>query len=78
MISSNCLIKNRGGGSDGLFIPRHIGSLADGAHNSVEAYTQLYQMVCTADIDVIAHFDLMKRYAYNVNEIQIPVEYPSK
>jgi histidinol-phosphatase (PHP family) len=36
--------------------------------HSVEAYThyfnELYQMVCTADIDVIAHFDLMKRYAY--------------
>jgi len=34
----------------------------------LEAYThyfnELYRMVCTADIDVIAHFDLMKRYAY--------------
>jgi histidinol-phosphatase (PHP family) len=36
--------------------------------HSLEAYThyfnELYQMVSTADIDIIAHFDLMKRYAY--------------
>ncbi|MGM7724340.1 histidinol-phosphatase HisJ family protein [Metabacillus sp. Hm71] len=27
-------------------------------------FEELYQMVATADIDVIAHFDLIKRYAY--------------
>jgi histidinol-phosphatase (PHP family) len=27
-------------------------------------FTELYHMVSTSDIDVIAHFDLMKRYAY--------------
>jgi histidinol-phosphatase (PHP family) len=27
-------------------------------------FNELHQMVSTADIDVIAHFDLMKRYAY--------------
>ncbi|MCM3693299.1 histidinol-phosphatase HisJ family protein [Neobacillus niacini] len=30
-------------------------------------FTELYHMVSTADINVIAHFDLMKRYAYNEN-----------
>jgi histidinol-phosphatase (PHP family) len=36
--------------------------------HSLEAYThyfnELYQMVSASDIDIIAHFDLMKRYAY--------------
>ncbi|MEH7011490.1 histidinol-phosphatase HisJ family protein [Neobacillus niacini] len=27
-------------------------------------FNELYHMVSTADIDIIAHFDLMKRYAY--------------
>jgi histidinol-phosphatase (PHP family) len=27
-------------------------------------FTELYEMVCVADIDVLAHIDLMKRYAF--------------
>lgn len=40
-------------------------SLNEGHPTAYERYfNELYHMVSTADIDIIAHFDLMKRYAY--------------
>ncbi|MEH7248047.1 histidinol-phosphatase HisJ family protein [Neobacillus niacini] len=40
-------------------------ALTEGHSTAYERYfTELLSMVATADIDIIAHFDLMKRYAY--------------
>ncbi|WP_078430574.1 histidinol-phosphatase HisJ family protein [Alkalihalobacterium alkalinitrilicum] len=30
-----------------------------------EFFAEVYQMICLADIDIIAHLDLLKRYAFN-------------
>ncbi|KGM44568.1 histidinol-phosphatase HisJ family protein [Neobacillus niacini] len=41
-------------------------------------FNELYQMVSTADIDIIAHFDLMKRYAYKEHGLYVFQEHREK
>jgi histidinol-phosphatase (PHP family) len=38
-------------------------------------FKELYHMISTADIDIIAHFDLMKRYAYKEHGLYVFHEY---
>jgi histidinol-phosphatase (PHP family) len=38
-------------------------------------FKELYHMISTADIDIIAHFDLMKRYAYKEHGLYVFFEY---